>query len=160
MKKKGWSDKELKNLEKILKQDTKRDYLMKKHLNNLHFWTNVLVILLLNFAGIFIISPVFLFMNSVWIHVFTGIFGLCLGAIINYLALSTSHLELKHHLITIFLVPVIVLADVFVFKDFIGFLSRTFNVVPELNSVSIVIVFMTGLLLPYLFSLKNRNYGQ
>lgn len=156
MKKKGWTDKELSHLEKTLKKETKRDYLMKKNLHNFYYFTNTIIIILLNFAGVFLISPILLFMESFWVYLFTGIFSLCIGAMLNYLSLSMSHLELKHHLISFGIIPFIVIIDWFIFREYINFLQDIFKTYIVVNVTTICLVFVCFLLLPYLFSIRQR----
>lgn len=158
MKKKGWSEDELTHLEKTLQKETKRDYVMKKNLHNFYYWTNIIVIILLNFAGILILTPVFLFMDNLWRLVFTGIFALSLGAMLNYVSLSMSHLELKHHLIAFLIIPFLVVADIFIFRDFIGWLGETFSTDPIMRTSPLLVVFVCCMLIPYLYSMRERMH--
>ncbi|MGM5481931.1 MAG: hypothetical protein ACQESF_00570 [Nanobdellota archaeon] len=155
MKNKGWNDNDLRHLEEVLKKDTRRDYLMKKNLHNFYYWMNTLIIIILNFMGILLLSPFLIFMSELWVLLFTALFGVSLGSMLSYLALSMNHLDIKHHIVSIVIIPLIVLADFFIVREFTNFLITQFKINTDINAMLLVSIFVVTMLLPYIFTLRE-----
>lgn len=150
MKKKGWSKDELKHLDKVLKENKKRDYLMKKSLSHFFYWTSIFLIVLLNFLGMLILSPFLVILDGLWIYAFTGFFALAIGFMINHLVLMTSHAEIKHHVIALLLVPALCIADIIIFSKYFDFLGTIFKLQSTFKVTPLIIFFVLCFTFPYI----------
>jgi hypothetical protein len=153
MKTKNWTKEELEHLENVLKQEKKRDLLMKRSFHNFYYWTMICVIVLLNFLALLIIFPFFLIMNDNNIYFFVAAFSLLFGFMVNYLAYIADNYDLKHHIVNISISPVLSIVNYFILKNLYIFMVNKFNFTHNYNFDYIIIFFVLCFLFPYFASL-------
>ncbi len=139
-------------IEKILKQDRNRDFLMKKNLSKFFYWQSLLVIIILNFAAVLVISPFIFILESYWSYALVAIIAFSIGTLLNYLVLSIEHLKLKHHYIALVLIPVLASVDLLVFIEFSRFFSDFFNVKVGFDAQILIFLFVLSFVAPYAYT--------
>ncbi len=153
MKAKGWSKEELDHLGQTLKQEKKRDYLMKMHLSRFYYWNLILVIILLNFLCLLVLSPFMIILDFPWIHAMVAFFALSFGFMVHHFAKAIDYLKLKHHVVAGLLVPALMFTDVIIFSEFFDFLGTRFRLTSTFNITYLMVFFVLCFSLPYIIGL-------
>lgn len=156
MKKKGWNDKEIKHMETSLSAVKRRDNQMRKDLNKFFFWNIIAAAIILNFLGILIISPFLIAFDGFTLYAIAIILGACMGMLVNYITLSTAHLEMKRHFYAAILIPILIGINLKLGSGYLDMLSKIFNMTDK-STIELALSYSIAFIFPYAFSIALRS---
>jgi len=148
LRKKGWSQKEVSHLQAFMDKKETRIH------DHIALWVLLLLLLLGAVGAAFGILPILLFLPAIVGTPFVLLLGVCYGLLLVH-ALRSLAIHSKHHVTGVSLLVIGILA---VMTITLGSLSLRFQITPlQQNPILIGVVFIIGLLLPYL--LERRLHG-
>lgn len=109
---KGWSKEEVEHASTIIMNPEDRHIHIRKGLHMTAFWFLIGGVIFLNLLVVLFLIPILLFVRSPWVYGVVALLGLVCGGIFNWLILEIKHLEHKHHLLAMLLVPLMSLLNI------------------------------------------------
>lgn len=126
LKEKGWSDKEIRKAERILKKEERHDVYYGKVV----FWSALIVIIFANLLVSLILIPFLIVLNQVVLYSLVAVLAATIGFLYNFLITDIGHLKSKHHIIASIIIPILALINFFVMV----FVSNQFILELQINN--------------------------
>ena len=161
LKKKGWSEKDIKKAVEIA-QNARLNRLNKlSFLEKRIYWILLLVIIAVNFAISVALIPLLIALKGIFLYAVVIILGLFFGLILELVIRSIEHLEKKHHVFLAFIIPLIALINLFIITGIANNFSNILNIRNIQNPITITLIYTVSFTTPYLFHrffLKTEYY--
>ncbi len=149
LKKKGWSVKELKNTEKLLKYNENSS----KKMQIMLYWFIIFAMIFLTLLISVWLIPLFMVLEGWVVFVLLFVLGLAFGAMFNNLIIHLEHLNKKHYVIAGLLIPVVAIASLFIIVKAAAYTSALFNLSIRQNPLEVSLFYVVGFLIPYVYGL-------
>jgi len=126
---------------------------MTKKLDQMVYWTSLLLLAFFNIAACFFLIPLFVILSGNVLYILVGLFGLIFGILFNLLILGIEHLERRHSVIAGIFIPCLAILDIVII---LGIIKRVGSIV--VNSSVLIMIFITAFVLPYMISVLLGRY--
>ena len=150
LEKRGWDRKEIVKAFGIIR-DAKHNnstlFLQKRI-----YWILLLILIAANFAISAALMPALIALRGFFLYFIIAVVAVGFGLLFEILIRSIEHLEKKHHLLLVFLIPIIALANIFFISNLSNRLINELNLGNMHNSITIAVVYAASFVLPYLIS--------
>lgn len=146
LRKKGWSEEEIKKAEAILHQTEKHDI----YFSRVVFWTAIIAVVIGNLLISVALIPLLLAVNKTLLYLTIIIFALLIGFLYNFLIRDIGHLERKHHLLAGVIIPLIALFNIFLVTSISNLILKNLRLENLHHPLIPAIVFAFFLMVPYL----------
>ncbi len=159
LKRKGWSDAEIeKTINMIHHSATHPHYIQQKSsFNRLLYWMSLLLLAICNFIISIFLVPFIILFPSKFIYLILVplalIFGYMFATIIN----SIEHLEIRHHITAMILLPIITIINFFIIVQISDFLSGYLKINIRHDPIMIALIYSAFLIIPYFIFLAIEN---
>lgn len=152
--KKGWGEREIEKAEEALEKTTQHDL----HVSKIVFWSALVLMVTANLLASLILIP-FLIVFKTWLlYSIVILLAGALGFLYNFLIKDIGHLQKKHYLLAIIIVPLIALTNMVIMvlasNHFI--VDLKVNNQPH-NPYIVAIVFVVAFIIPPLVSWLRRK---
>ena len=158
---KGWSKKEIIGAVDIIKSAKQNKTKASIFLENRIYWILLVTIIAANFAIAVALIPILISLRGLLLYSVIVIIGIVFGLIFELVIRSIEHLEKKHHLFLVILIPFIALANIFVITEISNDLSNILSLQNIQNQIIIALLYSISFVLPYIvyrFILKIGYY--
>lgn len=159
LKKKGWSEKEIRRVKDILRKVRRSDRLrMIPHMQKLLFWSIFCLMLIGNFLLAVLLIPFLLLINRLFFDIIIVIIGLSFGTLFAFVVHDLEQLSKHHHLFMGLAIPFIAFINIFVIYG-IALKLSTFFGFPILreNPIVISIIYAAAFVTPYLILFARKK---
>ncbi len=155
LKKKGWTQQEIKEAESVIEHPRGNDTIIA----NLLFFSALVLIVAGNAVVSLVLIPFLLFLNNVILYVLITILAGIMGFLYNFIINDIRHLQSHHHLIGSVLIPLIAVANIFFIAGFSNRYVQSLQNQNYQNPYVIAVLFAVVFLLPYVIDriLKARK---
>jgi uncharacterized membrane protein len=154
LKKKGWTEDDIKKAEDIIAQrrlhDKSRSF---RHTNTLLYWSAFILIIIGNFVISIALIPFLLVMNQTTLDIIIIIIGFSFGLFYNLILKDIEYISKVHHMITGFGIPVIALLNFFIMTKIANALNNIMKVsIAREDPFTIAAIYAVAFILPYFWS--------
>ena len=163
LEKRGWNKKEIKKAVGIIKnakenkpEDTR---FLEKHI----YWILLIVIIAANFAISISLIPILMALNGMALYLIIIVLGIIFGLLFELVIRGMEHLEKRHHIFLVVLIPLIALINIFVITNVSNNLIKTLNLKNAQISIIVAAVYAVSFVLPYIiyrFILNIEYYAK
>jgi len=129
-----------------------------KELDQILYWTTLLLLIMANFFMTIVIIPFLLFSPSFHFYLIIGILGLVFGYVFSLLINNIENLGAHHHLIAVLFIPGFAVINLIILSTSMGSIAAIFGrelTVEPLTVSFLYVVFFVG---PYAVSLIKKKY--
>jgi hypothetical protein len=152
---KGWSEAEIKRVEKIVHREEKEDVFFSK----IVFWSALVVIIFANLIVSLIMVPFLIVMNQWMMYLMVVVLAGTIGFLYNFLITDIGHLEKKHHISAGIIVPILAILNMVI----VVIISNRFILELDIknspfNPFIVSGVFAVAFIVPYLISLFRNKH--
>ena len=149
LKKRGWTKREIDKTLKIVREAKKNKHPAIKFLDKTVYWVALILAIIGNFIISIVLIPLLLTLNHFQLYLVVVTIGIAFGLLFELLIRSITHLKTKHHLFFGFLIPVIVIINVFVITNIANNLEEVFMIKNVHNPLIVSIVYAFAFIIPY-----------
>jgi hypothetical protein len=155
LKKKGWSGKDIKKADEIIKarlcNDKSRTVLFS---NKVVFWAVIFLMILGNFILSMAIVPFLLVINKLTLDILIIIIGLAFGALFDTVVVDMRTVDRKHQLIAGLVIPIVALINISLMTQAANSLNNLlrFSAIRQ-DPYTISILYVIAFILPFLWSI-------
>ena len=155
MKERGWSEEDIRKTEGIIEKRKREDKSRTlPSMNRVLYWSAVIVIVLGNFIISMFLIPFLLVLKRLSLDIIIVTIAFAFGLLFNLLILDIEHMERKHHLITLIIVPFIALINFIVMVNIANSLGEAMNLpFTRENPYFIGLIYVAAFVLPFLYTL-------
>jgi hypothetical protein len=155
LKERGWSEEDLKRTEELIQKRNREDKSRSMpSMNRILYWSAVVVIVLGNFIISMFLIPFLLVLKKLSLDIIIVTIAFAFGLLFNLLVTDIEHIEKKHHVIILILVPFIALINFIVMVNVADALAATLKLpIARENPYFIALIYVAAFILPYLYSL-------
>jgi len=163
LKEKGWSEEDIRTAETIIekrrREDKSRTYIS---MNRVIYWSAIVVIVLGNFAISMFLIPFLLVLKKIGLDIIIVTIAFAFGLLFNLLVTDIEHIEKKHHIMTLIIIPTIAFINFIMMVNIADSLAESLQLtIVRENPYLISIIYVVAFLLPYLYSLIiKKEYKQ
>ncbi len=155
---KGWKKQEIIKAAKIMKEAAEARRHVHQKLDKFVYITAMIILIMCNFLGILILTPMIILFNGVELYLIIALFGVLFGVLFNFLIHSIEHLGDRHHIIAGIIIPMISLVDILLLMRMINKLSEMFDITVEYSPTIIIALFVAVFIIPYLFDVIRGKH--
>ena len=162
LEKSGWGRNDINKAVNIMqnaKQNKTRDIIsFDKNV----YWILLVIIVVANFAISIALVPVLVTLGGIFLYFIMILLGLVFGLLFELVIRSIEHLEKKHHLILVFLIPLVALINMFIVARMSNSLKITMSLKNANEPIILSIFYAAAFVLPYIiyrFVLKIEYYA-
>jgi len=163
LEKRGWNKREIKKAIRIIQTAKQNKNIEAKSFEKHIYWILLGVIIAANFAVSISLIPILIALNGMFLYFIIIILGIVFGLIFELVIRSIEHLEKKHHIMLVILIPLIAFANIFVISKISNGLTTTLNLPNLHNPVFVSLIYPSSFVLPYIvyrFILKIEYYAK
>jgi len=155
LKERGWSEEDIKKTEEIIQKRYREDKSRSTpSMNRVLYWSAVVVIVLGNFIISMFLIPFLLVLRKLTLDIIIITIAFAFGLLFNLLVTDIEHIEKKHHIIILIIVPFIALINFIVMVNIADSLAATLKLpIARENPYFISIIYVAAFILPYLYNL-------
>ena len=155
LKERGWSEDDIKKAEEIIEKRTREDKSRTlPSMSRVLYWSAVVVIILGNFIISMFLIPFLLVLKKFILDLIIVTIAFAFGLLFNLLILDIEHMEKKHHLITLIIIPVVAFANFVLMVNIANSLGKAMNLpLARKNPYFIGLIYVAAFVIPYLYSL-------
>jgi hypothetical protein len=158
LKAKGWTDKEIKNLKKIMKRADEKKSLGVFFSERIVYWIALALTIIATFFFSLILIPLIMGASTGFVYLTTLLMGICFGALFVVILKDIEHLSAKHHIAQSIILPLTAVVNIVLIVNLANRLVRDTNIGQTQSYIGISIVYVVALLAPYiLFLIKKRD---
>ena len=160
---KGWSKKDIIEAVDIIKNAKENKTKASLFLEKKIYWILLVIISVANFAIAVALIPILIALNGFVLYAIIIIIGVVFGLIFEIVIRSMEHLEKKHHIFLVLLIPSIALVNVFFMASMSNTLSKILSLRNIQNQTIISLIYAASFVLPYIvyrFILKIEYYAK
>ncbi len=159
LRRKGWSEDEIDKTVNIIQESTGHPHYLKQrsNFNMLVYWMSLLILSICNFIiSIFLVPFVVLF-SSNFIYLILIVLGLIFGYLFGLTINNIEHLEKKHHVFAMILVPLLAFLNIFIIVQIAGIFDKILKMSIRHEPVLIGLVYAVFFIGPYFFFLAKEK---
>ena len=163
LEKSGWGRNDINKAVNIMqnaKQNKTRDIIsFDKNV----YWILLVIIVVANFAISIALVPVLVTLGGIFLYFIMILLGLVFGLLFELVIRSIEHLEKRHHLILVFLIPLVALINMFIVARMSNSLKITMSLKNANEPIILSIFYAAAFVLPYIiyrFVLKIEYYAK
>ena len=163
LEKSGWNKRDIKKAVGIIKNAKQNKPEDIRFLDRKIYWMLLIIIAAANFAISIALIPILVALNGMQLYFIIIILGIVFGLLFELVIRSIEHLEKRHHIMLVFLIPLIALANLFVITNISNNAMSKLNLINIHNSFVVSIIYAGSFVLPYLvyrFVLKVEYYAK
>lgn len=163
LKKKGWEKKEISRAVDIIHNAKQLKTSESRFLDKKIYWILLIVVLVANFAISIALIPVLMALEGVQLFFIIIILGIVFGLLFELVIRSIEHLEKKHHLLLLLLIPLIALANLFIMTRISNNAMAKLGLANTHNPFIVSAVYAVSFVIPYMiyhFVLKIEYYAK
>ena len=158
LKKKGWSEDDIKKAEQIIESRYRHD--KSKSIptsNRIVFWTLFTVILIANFLISLTLIPFLLVLNKTGLDFIIVVIGVAFGILFTFM-INLAHISRRHHIIAGTIIPIVAIINFIL----ITYLANVMNNVLQLtevrqNPLIIGIIYVIAFIAPFIIDSLIRK---
>jgi len=155
LKEKGWPEEDIKKaadiIERRRREDKSRTY---TSMNRVIYWSAIVVIVLGNFIISMFLIPFLLVLKKLSLDIVIVTIAFAFGLLFNLLVTDIEHVERKHHLFAVIMIPLIALINFIIMVNVADSLAEAMNLsVVRENPYFISALYVGAFILPYLYTL-------
>jgi|FLOH01.1.fsa_nt_gi uncharacterized membrane protein YhaH (DUF805 family) len=154
---KGWSNKEINDTIKILQAGKKKRKLSNLFFDSFVYWTGLLIMILGNFAFSIIITFLLISSQKGIIYVLSFFLAACFSIVIASLVKDLDHLDKKHHVSYLLIIPIVGLITFFLTSKFADSQLSALQVTHN-NPWIAGIIYFAGFIIPYSYLVFNQKW--
>ena len=161
LEKRGWSEKEISKAVEIIHNAKQLKTQETRFFEKRIYWILLFVIIAANFAISVALIPILMTLNGMLLYFIIIVLGIIFGLLFELVIRSIEHLEKRHHILLVILIPLTALANVFVISRISNNLSQVLSLKNIQNPILISIIYAASFVLPYIiyrFILKIEYY--
>ena len=159
----GWNKRDIKKAVGIIKNAKQNKPEDIRFLDRRIYWTLLIIIAVANFAISIALIPILVWLGGVQLYLIIIILGIVFGLLFELVIRSIEHLEKRHHILLVFLIPLIALANLFVITNISNNVMAKLSLINIHNSFAVSIIYASSFVLPYIiyrFVLKIEYYAK
>ncbi len=163
LEKSGWGRNDINKAVNIMqnaKQNKTRDIIsFDKNV----YWILLAIIVVANFAISIALVPVLVTLGGIFLYFIMILLGLVFGLLFELVIRSIEHLEKRHHLILVFLIPLVALINMFIVARMSNSLKITMSLKNANEPIILSIFYAAAFVMPYIiyrFVLKIEYYAK
>lgn len=159
LRKKGWSDPDIKKAETIMEESHKQDKSRSGvHTNRVVFWGMLFVMVIGNTLVSLILIPILLAFNRIAADIFVAIIGFVIGLWFNLLVWDIDHITRRHHLIAALTIPGLAVVNLYAITRITNAINDVF-VITDLREDPLVVsaIYVISFILPYLWTVFAKK---
>jgi hypothetical protein len=155
LKEKGWAEEDIGKAEAIIekrrREDKSRTYIS---MNRVLYWSAIVVIVLGNFIISMFLIPFLLVLKRFSLDIIIVAIAFAFGLLFNLLITDIEHVEKKHHLFALIIIPLIALINFVMMVNISNALGESMNLpISRQNPYFISLLYVIAFVLPYLYTL-------
>jgi len=151
LKKKGWSDEEIRYSLDILSTARTKKSKRIKWIEKMVFWVLLLLVILGSFATSVILFPFLYFMNTGYLYIFIAFIALGFGWIIMKMIQEIDDIEDAQIILPGLFLPVLALINIYVIVSLANMIATGFQYTEGIhNAILISLVYMVSFMIPYI----------
>ena len=161
LEKRGWSEKEISKAVEIIHNAKQLKTQETRFFEKRIYWILLFVIIAANFAISVALIPILMTLNGMLLYFIIIVLGIIFGLLFELVIRSIEHLEKRHHILLVILIPLTALANIFVISRISNNLSQVLSLKNIQNPILISIIYAASFVLPYIiyrFILKIEYY--
>ncbi|MFC1754002.1 hypothetical protein ACFL96_11530 [Thermoproteota archaeon] len=151
LKEKGWTDEEISKTLDIVYSEEKREKHIeyKKEMNQVVYWTTLLVLTIGNFLVSILLIPFLIAMQPYQLVIIVAVLGLVIGLLFDFIIKDIEHIERQHHVIAAIFIPALALINIFVMLSIAKSISLRLGLEMYESPILIAVVYVVAFLIPY-----------
>jgi hypothetical protein len=155
LREKGWSKEDIKEAEEVVAKRKREDKSRTgTFMNKVLYWSAIIVIILGNFIISMFLIPFLLVLKKVSLDIIIVTIAFAFGLLFNLLVTDIEHLEKKHHIFALVVVPVIALINFIMMVNISNSIAETINLpITRQNPYFIGVIYVAAFILPYVVTL-------
>ena len=127
-----------------------------KELDNIIYWTTILVLVVANFFVLLAIIPLLFIASNLHFYLLLAILGLLFGYVFSLLIHNIENLNVHHHLFAILFVPIFAALNLMIIATTFGGFAGLFGLELNKDPVTLGIFYSIFFVLPY-FTLAGKR---
>lgn len=155
---KGWSDEEIEKTMDLLEKARQNRHPYIFLLDKIVYWMALVLIIVGNFTFSFILIPLLITFNNFSLYFIILLLSATFGIIMSVVIKDIEHLEVKHHVTLLLVVPIVgIINFFFVVKatnnDIMANVLQIYH-----NPWIIGIIYLAGFLIPYIYLVFEEKW--
>ena len=147
---KGWNEEEIEQAKVILQRAEEKKHPSLARLEKASYWILFFLIIAGALASAWLIEPILLFATKIQAAIITAVFGLLFGAFASVLVKDLEKLEIHHHILISFIVPVVAIVASIIIVGQVSAAAELLNFSVLHNPYLLGAIYSIFALLPYL----------
>ncbi len=143
------------SLTNIKRAQINRKVEYEKATHRVIYWSALVVLLVCNFVISVILVPFILVMSGLRFYLLVILFALIFGWLFNLIINDIEHIESKHHLFAIIILPVVGLINILITTNVSNYLAKMLMLPNYTNPTLPATLYAIVFLLPYIYSVVN-----
>ena len=163
LEKRGWSKKDISKTVKIIHNAKQLKTPETRFLEKRIDWILLVIIIVANLAISIALIPILMALEGMLLYFIIITLGIIFGLLFELVIRGIEHLEKKHHIFLVILIPLIALSNVFIISKISNNLTRTLQLTNFHNPIIIALFYAISFVLPYIvyrFILKIEYYSK
>jgi len=163
LEKRGWSKNEISKAVEIIHNAKQLKTQETRFLEKRIYWILLVVIIAANFAVSVALMPILITLNGTLLYFIIIVLGIVFGLLFELVIRSIEHLEKRHHLFLVVLIPLIALINAFFISKTSNNLMNILNLRNIHTPIIVAIAYAASFVLPYIvyrFILKMEYYAK
>ncbi len=155
LREKGWSEEDIKEAEEVISKRKREDKSRTGvFMNKVLYWSAIIVIILGNFIISMFLIPFLLVLKKISLDIIIVTIAFAFGLLFNLLVTDIEHMEKKHHIFTLVIVPAIALINFIMMVNISNSIAETINLpITRQNPYFIGVIYVVAFILPYVYTL-------
>ncbi len=161
LKTKGWTDKEIKKVRRVLNEAQSKRLEKAIFFENLIFWFVLIIAIFGNLIVSIALIPFLLELDSLLLYSVITLLALAFGSLFDLLIRDIEAIGRKHIVVTGILIPSLAIINIFYVTQFANFFSDKWNLGISHNPWIIAILYVGAFSLPHIISylfVKDISY--
>ena len=155
LKKRGWTETEIKKAMEIMYSKKARESHQAPRMNRILYWTALVLAIIGNFLVCVALIPILLVISDITLVAVIFLIGISFGTLFTILIKDIEHVDPKHHVIAGLFLPALAIIIMYVTVRLTNQIvaKQTASVFLQQNNVLIPMVYVIAFMLPYLISM-------
>ncbi|MBW3014715.1 hypothetical protein KY335_05775 [Candidatus Woesearchaeota archaeon] len=155
LKKRGWTDAEVKKALSIMYSKGARESIHAPRMNRIMYWAALILAIIGNFMVCVALIPVLLVISDITLVAVIFLVGISFGALFTILIKDIEFVDPRHHVIAGIFLPALAVIIMFVTIRLTNKIvaKQTSTIFLQHNNIMVPIVYVIAFMLPYLISI-------